>query len=158
MTFLPRLERVLLTLWVGGVWAIGYLAAPTLFAMLDDRHLAGELAGRMFQIIYMVGLVCGALLLSGIIFEQGMRAMRQWRSLVLAGMWLLVAVSLFVLQPMIADIKAQGEMVAGTEQAIRFGRLHGLASSLYLLTSLGGLALVFLGVREKNGNFSLFRK
>ena len=156
--FLPRIERVLLTLWVGGVWAIGYLAAPTLFAMLDDRHLAGELAGRMFQIIYLVGLACGLMLLTGIVFEQGMRALRNWRSLVLIVMLLLVAVSLFVLQPMIVDIKAQGEIVAGTEQAVRFGRLHGLASILYLLTSLGGLVLVTMGVRNNKAGFSLFKK
>jgi hypothetical protein len=37
-----------LTLWVGGFWAIGYLAAPMLFYNLDDRMLAGMLAGKMF--------------------------------------------------------------------------------------------------------------
>ena len=44
-------ERVLLTLWVGGLWAIGYMVAPALFATLEDRALAGNLAGLMFEII-----------------------------------------------------------------------------------------------------------
>lgn len=158
MTFQSRLERVLLTLWIGGVWAIGYLATPTLFAMLDDRQLAGELAGRMFQIIYIIGLFCGALLLAGIVFQQGLRSLRRWRSIVLVVIWLLVAVSYFVLQPMMVDLKAQGALLAGSDPATAFGRLHGAASILYLLTSLGGLVLVAFGHRQSNNEFSLFRK
>jgi len=56
-------ERILLTLWVGGLWAIGYIVAPALFANLEDRALAGTLAGVMFNIIAWVGLACGSLLL-----------------------------------------------------------------------------------------------
>ena len=45
-----------LTLWVGGLWAIGYLVAPTLFATLADRQLAAMLAGKLFILIGWVGL------------------------------------------------------------------------------------------------------
>ena len=38
----------LLVLWIGGMWAIGYVAAPVLFANLGDKQLAGMLAGRLF--------------------------------------------------------------------------------------------------------------
>ena len=62
-------ERILLTLWVGGLWAIGYIAAPTLFAMLDDRKLAGALAGQMFHIISYIGLVCGTLLFISLLYK-----------------------------------------------------------------------------------------
>jgi hypothetical protein len=30
-----------ISLWVGGLWAVGYLAAPILFFSLDNRMLAG---------------------------------------------------------------------------------------------------------------------
>jgi len=33
-----------ITLWVGGLWAVGYLAAPMLFYNLSDRMLAGMVA------------------------------------------------------------------------------------------------------------------
>ena len=36
---------VAITLWVGGLWAIGYIAAPVLFSSLGDRQLAGVVAG-----------------------------------------------------------------------------------------------------------------
>ena len=63
MTYLAFAQRILLTAWVGGLWAIGYIAAPTLFATLDDRAMAGMLAGEMFHIINWLGLVCGISLL-----------------------------------------------------------------------------------------------
>ena len=51
------LYNIALTLWVGGLWAIGYLVAPTLFAILGgDRPLAGVLAGKLFELIGWIGL------------------------------------------------------------------------------------------------------
>ena len=38
-------ERILLTLWVGGLWSVGYLAVPVLFHGLNDRRLAGMVSG-----------------------------------------------------------------------------------------------------------------
>ena len=55
-------ERILLTLWVGGMWTIGYLVAPVLFGTLNDRQLAGDLAGFLFKIIGIIGLVSGVIL------------------------------------------------------------------------------------------------
>ena len=57
-------ERILLTLWVGGLWTIGYIVAPALFANLEDRALAGTLAGVMFEIVAYVGMFCAVLLLT----------------------------------------------------------------------------------------------
>ena len=42
---IPSLERILLTLWVGSLWVVGFVVAPVLFAELDDRALAGSTAG-----------------------------------------------------------------------------------------------------------------
>jgi hypothetical protein len=54
---------ILIALWVGGMWAIGYLAAPVLFASLGDRQLAGMVAGKLFALIGWVGLGSAAYLL-----------------------------------------------------------------------------------------------
>lgn len=138
-------ERILLTAWVGGLWAIGYLAAPVLFKVLDDRRMAGQLAGQMFKIIAIVGLVCGTLLLITAIKQHGIAWLRSWRGWTLVAMLVLVAIGFFVIIPMIQEVKAQG-LVEGSEQARRFGMLHGVSSILYLLTSVGGLALVACGL------------
>ncbi len=145
MRFIQATERVLLTAWAGGLWAIGYVAAPVLFKVLDDRRMAGELAGHMFKIIAITGLVCGAVLLAAAIQRHGARWMHSWRVWTLVAMLVLVAIGLFVLQPMIQEVKAQG-LVEGSEQIRRFGLLHGISSVLYLLTSVGGLVLVACGL------------
>jgi len=127
-------ERILLSLWVGALWAIGFIAAPVLFALLDDRALAGSLAGEMFRAVAYLGLLCGSLLLA---FQLLPPNRPRWRLWVLLGMLALVAIGQFVLAPMVAELRAAG-LSAGPD----FGRLHGIASTLYLLTSLAGLALV----------------
>ncbi|MHB8562653.1 MAG: DUF4149 domain-containing protein, partial [Acidiferrobacteraceae bacterium] len=62
MRFVDPLERVVLTLWVGGMWSVGYLVAPVLFSMLDSKTVAGNIAGRLFSYLGMAGLVCGGFL------------------------------------------------------------------------------------------------
>ena len=129
-------ERILLTLWVGSLWAIGYIAAPALFAELEDRALAGTLAGAMFEIVAYIGMLCAVLLLlSNQVRNPGRRL--NWRAVVLLVMLVLVIAGQFVVAPMIAEIR-----VVGTSASSAFVRLHGVASSAYLITSLLGLALV----------------
>jgi uncharacterized membrane protein len=129
-------ERVLLTLWVGGLWAIGYVVAPALFANLEDRALAGTLAGVMFEIIAWIGIGCALALL---VVNQLRYAPRylNWRMLVLVAMLVLVLLGQFVLTPMMAELRA-----AGQSDAALFARLHGVAALVYLVNSVLGLVLV----------------
>ena len=105
----------------------------------------------------MIGLFCAVLLLLSLAAQQGRKGLREWRSLVLIVMLTLMAIGLFVLQPMMVDLKAQGPISTGSALAAQFGRLHGLASILYMLVSLCGLALVALGLRKPDNGFALFR-
>ena len=52
-----------ITLWVGGMWAIGYIVAPVLFNSLGDRQLAGVVAGKLFALIGWIGLGSAAYLM-----------------------------------------------------------------------------------------------
>ncbi len=141
-------ERVLLTLWVGGMWAIGFMAVPTLFSMLDDRQLAGMLAGQMFKIMYIVGFAVSLVLLVSVFINQGMSVAKQWRTWILTLAFVLIALGLFVLQPAMQEIKAQG-MAEGSAQAERFATLHKASSTMYTVTSLCGLVLVVSGLRRR---------
>jgi len=138
MKLLFPTERILLTFWVGGMWMIGYVVVPTLFGVLDDRQLAGFIAGRLFTIMSYIGFVCGSLLLFGNLYREGMK---HKTSYILALMLILVAIGQFVLQPMMADLKVQG-LAAGSVAAANFGKLHGVSSVLFLITSIAGLVLV----------------
>ena len=139
-------ERLLLTLWIGGMWSVGYIVAPTLFSMLDDRTLAGAVAGQLFTIMSYVGLVAATVLLSAQCYRSEMVWHRNWRVWVLLLMLLLIVIGEFYLQPLMAELKSAG-LSEGSEYARRFGQLHGVASALFVINSLLGLGLVVFGLR-----------
>lgn len=131
-------ERILLTLWVGGMWAVGYIVAPTLFSMLE-KSVAGNVAGQLFTIISYLGLFCGSLLIVGIVSRLGTAVFQHWSFWALLVMVVLILIGQFVLQPMMAELKASGITDLNRSE---FGKLHGIASVLFLINSLAGLALV----------------
>jgi hypothetical protein len=143
-------ERVLLTLWVGGLWVSGYMVAPSLFATLDDRHLAGQLAGNIFRLMSYVGLACGLVLLALAVGHARRQWLKSWRVWGLVSMLALVALGVFLIQPQMELLKASG-LVEGSAEAHQFGRLHGVSSLLFLINSLLGLLFVVAGVRPKAG-------
>jgi len=145
MRRLPDLLAIwAVTLWVGGLFAIGYLAAPVLFYQLDDRALAGLLAGRMFTYMAYVGVVCGLYLLLYRLIRYGGTALKQaffWIALL---MLLLALGQRFGIQPIMEGFKVQAwpqEVMQGLFRD-RFQTWHGISSVVYLVQSLLGLALV----------------
>ena len=141
-------ERVLLTLWVGGLWIGGYVVAPILFTNIDARQEAGRLAGEVFQTVNMIGLIVGSLLLLSIFTRTGRDWFRDSRAIIVVVMLVLVGIAVGVLQPMMQELKLSG-LVPGSEQAAQFGRLHGVSSILHLLSSLLGLWLVATGFSSR---------
>lgn len=138
---LPAAERILLTLWVGALWVAGFIVAPLLFSELDDRALAGSLAGSLFTVTSYLGLCCGSLLL--IINGLSCRAIN-WRAVTVASMLLLVVIGQFVITPMVIELRAQG-----LTDSARFGQMHGAASVLFIITSVLGLVLVAAGQKNR---------
>ena len=139
-----------ITLWVGGMWAIGYLAAPVLFASMGDRQLAGSVAGKLFAGIGWIGLGCALYLMLFLIFRAGMQIFRRavfWLVLLMA---LLTLASQFGIQPLMAQLKVDAlpREVMQSVLRDRFAAWHGVSSILYLMQSLLGLWLV---VRANSG-------
>jgi len=149
LRLLTVLERLLLTAWVGALWATGYLAVPVLFGSLE-RMEAGRLAGTLFTTVSWLGLGCGLFLLACALWRDGWRSWRVW---LLGAMLGIVAVGEFALQPQMAALKLTG-LPPGSEAATRFAALHGVSSSLYLLLSLGGAVLVAVGIKGAGGGAS----
>jgi len=140
------LAALLTTAWVGGLWAIGYLAVPVLFYAQPDRQLAGELAGQMFALIGYLGMGCGAFLLIQRIVVTGQAAMRQPLFWVIVVMLLITLAIQFGIQPVMADLKAQAlpALVTNSQFAGQFRMLHGVSSIIYLIESLLGAFLVIM--------------
>ena len=142
--FAPALRALLVTVWVGSLWTVGYLAAPTLFATLADRALAGTIAGSLFRVEAWVSVVCGLLLLVLLFADRGFAKRRSCIVLVVL-MLVCLSVGYFGLQPYMAALKeaavANGGVMTEAVRA-RFGMLHGVASVIYLVKSVLGLVLV----------------
>jgi Domain of unknown function (DUF4149) len=141
MTVASRLQQMLAAIWVGILLAVGGIAAPSLFAVLD-RSLAGLAAGRIFAIEAYVSLVL-AMALFFIERQRTRQAALQAGQSVMSAELMLVMGALFAtvlghfaLSPMIVAAKAgQG--------SLSFGTLHAMSSSLFLFKGVLVLALAW---------------
>ena len=139
-----HLAALLTTAWVGGLWAVGYLAVPVLFYAQPDKQLAGMLAGQMFTWVAYLGMVCGIYLLIQHIRMSGRASFRHTLFWTVAAMLLITLVLQLGIQPIMTDLKllALPLDVMHSAFADRFRMLHGVSSILYLLQSLLGAFLV----------------
>lgn len=141
---LPRLRTLVVTLWAGSLWTVGYLVAPVLFATLPDRSLAGSIAGSLFRAQAWLSLACGLLLLL-LVWLNKTADIKRTTSVLIVAMLVCVLVGYFGLQPFMAEIRAIAASHGGEmDEALRsrFGLLHGVASIIYLVQSLLAAVLV----------------
>lgn len=145
------LYLVALTAWVGGVWAVGYLVAPLLFASLADRALAGQLAGKFFAGLGWVGLVCGGYSLAYLLARWRLSVAKRTEFWLVLFMLLLTAAGQFGLQPLLAQLKSDALPKDVMESVFRdrFVAWHGISSILYLVQSLLALGLVVCAGRAR---------
>ncbi|NBD20027.1 DUF4149 domain-containing protein [Aquabacterium fontiphilum] len=143
MSQLKRLQAWLAGLWAGSVLAVGGIAAPSLFAVLE-RAQAGAGAGRIFAIEANVSLALAILLFllerrrvrDAVESGQSQSAMSLSLLLVLAALFLTIF-GQHVLHPMIEAAKA------GQATALSFGALHGISAALYWVKAAVVLTLAW---------------
>lgn len=144
--FAARARLLVATLWVGSLWAIGYLVAPTLFATLPDRVLAGTIAGFLFRIEAWLSMISAIVLIAlgkfGASDVDGKTNKRlQW---LVVGMLACTLLGYFGLQPFMTALRdaAGPGGVMDSSSKTQFGILHGIASVFYLVQSMLGVALI----------------
>lgn len=144
-------QAIAVTLWVGALWSTGALVAPALFRMISDRMLAGNIAGHLFAATAFIGLVCGSCLLVVQWVQCGVGALRQPVFWLVVSMIVLVCVSQFGIQPVLAGLREQiyPEQVMRSAVANSFATWHMVAGILYLVESMLGLGLVTLVIRPQ---------
>lgn len=139
---MARIRLLVAVLWVGSLWTVGYIVAPTLFATLEDRALAGSIAGRLFRVEAWVSLVCAAILV--LLMLRDKAAQPNLRAcLILAGAMLACTlIGYFGLQPFMAALREGPGGLASDAARAKFGMLHGASSAIYLVQSALGAWLV----------------
>lgn len=138
---MQKILAVLMSAWLGAQLTIGYAVAPVLFRHLP-KMVAGDMAGILFGLLAYAGLVIWLLVgLYGYYqqkhdFYHG--STLTWISI----MWVLQAVSQWVITPVIVALKTGSHYWLSDLISQRFALWHGISSSIYLVISLIGLYLV----------------
>ena len=140
-----RIRCLIAALWAGSLWTVGYLVAPTLFATLSDRVLAGTVAASMFRSQAWLSIVCAVLLL--VLLQMKMVETEARRTLLVLALAILFGTLVvhFGLQPMMAALReaAGAGGVVESAQKARFGMLHGVSSIIFMVQSLLAGVLVW---------------
>lgn len=149
-----------LVFWVGGLAALGAIMAPAVFDVLGatgpgGRALAGATFGEAFARFNTATYTCGAVIVVSLAI-RGLLGPRPSRfGIRVAFATLMIAASLwsgFVLIPRIQaaqrTVATPSGLAADDGRRAEFGRLHGLSSSLQLVPLVGGLALIFLELKD----------
>lgn len=155
-------SNLLSSLWVGGLLALGYVAAPAAFAVLQahdpasGRALAGELFGNTLLRAqhFLIGAGAIQAVLLNVRAAVGPRP-RQYK-VQLATILLMIALtgySAFIIAPKIETIRvaANGPIAAlanDNPAKAEFGALHGWSNGLMALTLIGAISLLWFDRRE----------
>lgn len=143
--FWAGLANIALMAWVGSLLALGAIAAPVLFNALEDKQLAGLLAGKMFVVGAWVGLVAGIYLLIYSFIRNGAAAFKSLFFWLVLIMWLLTLAGHFGIQPILQNLKNQALPLAVMQSvfADRFSQWHGISRILWIIQAVLGVILVW---------------
>ncbi len=138
-----KFSLIIITLWIGALWSAG-AAAYALFDTLQDKQLAGQLAGKFFNYVSYLGLFSAFYLLIHRLLRFGTVVLKQGFFWAVFVMLLLVLAGHFGIQPLLAQFKADAfpSDVMQSVFANRFRTWHGVASIAYMLQCLLGFIVV----------------
>lgn len=156
MAALRLLILLSLVVWLGGLIFFAFVVAPSAFAVLPSRHLAGSLVNRSLAALHWMGLASGLLYAASSMalayFDEGSAQPLAGRHLVVYAMLLLTVVSQFAVSPRLAALRADmveiDRVPADDPRRLEFNRLHLWSTRLEGGVFLLGLVLVYLTARR----------
>jgi uncharacterized protein DUF4149 len=156
MSFLRFLMLLALVVWIGGIIFFALVEAPTLFTVLPNTRLAGDVVSPSLSKLHWMGLVCGSVFLISSLFYNQVRS-AQLKPLaashvLIALMLLLTAVSQFRITPKMTNLRAEMQAVdrlPGDNSRLEFDRLHAWSTRLESGVLLLGIGVVALTARKE---------
>jgi hypothetical protein len=154
---------IAVTVWAGGLLALGAVAAPAIFDVIaargiaEGRVLAGAIFGEILRRFHFVSYVCGALILGTLVTRAllGPRPVSFAPRVTIAAVMLATALySGVVLSRQIDRARAAAggapsALAADDPRRITFGRLHAASTMLQIVPLLGGLAILFWELKDR---------
>jgi hypothetical protein len=142
------LSIVLLSAWLGAALFFSGIVARAAFSVLPTRTLAGALVGRTLPVLFLAGLVVGAICMLLALRDAPATPLRATRVVCSLGTALLCALAQFGIGMRIERLRTAldvdlATLPAGDPARVAFGRLHGLSVlALALAMILAIIALV----------------
>ncbi len=150
-----------LVLWIGGLLAIGTLAAPAVFDVLgargaEGRALAGSVVGETLRRLNVAAYICAAVVLLSLAIRGVLGPRPRRFALRVAGLLVMTAATVYagvVLAPQIVQVQqtigaAPSTLDPSDPRRIEFGRLHARSVYVQFVPLLGGLALLFFELKD----------
>ena len=152
MSFLRFLILLSLIVWLGGLIFFSFVVAPTAFAVLPTRHLAGSVVSRSLTALHWIAIVSGVVfLITSFIYSRvttGSAHPFAARQLLVVIMLVLTCVSQFGISPRMARLRASvGEfdnVPLNDPARLRFNALHVWSTRLEGGVFLLGVVLAYL--------------
>jgi Domain of unknown function (DUF4149) len=142
--FLRGARLLVAVVWAGSLWALGYVAAPTVFGMLGSTQ-AGSVVGALLERQAWLAIGCAVALLLLARFAADLDAKRRRALVVLVVAMLACAMVIYLgLQPAMARMRdAAGPAgVRASPYWAQFAAMHGVSQLLHLVQSVLGAVLV----------------
>jgi hypothetical protein len=128
---MQRALSLVLSAWAGSLWTVCGVVAPSLFNVLPDRHLAGQVAGYFFRLESWLGVALGSI--AWLLMKRIAKTTRTDYVLLLATI-IAPLISEVGLRPMMDTARAAADMS-------RFGILHGVSALLFAIACVTALSL-----------------
>ena len=162
MSFLRFAALLILALWIGGLVALGGIAAPNIFGVLEtlDPHAGRDAAGRVFGAVFdrfqRLSWGLGGVLLLLLFARRMLGPPPRLFNLRLSALLLMLGLSVttaVAISPRIVEIRdgtpgGISTLSSNDPRKLEFGRLHGMSNGLMVLTLIVGLGLFWAETRD----------
>jgi hypothetical protein len=154
---------VALALWLGGLVALGGIAAPSIFDITAfrvdgaaGRLLAGAIFGETLRRFHLLSYVTAAVLLLSLLVRAVLGPRPRRFAIRFSIAFLMAAATVyagFFLAPQIARLQsvigtAPSTLADADPRRVEFERLHGTSSAVELVPLAGGLLLLFWELKD----------
>jgi hypothetical protein len=142
--FVRGARLLVAAVWAGCLWALGFVAAPTVFGLLGSTQ-AGSVVGALLERQAWIAMACAAVLLVLLRFAPDLDAKRRRGLLIVIVAMLACALAIYLgLQPAMARMReAAGPAgVRASQYWTTFAVMHGVSQLLHLVESVLAAVLV----------------
>ena len=152
MAFLRFFMLLSLVVWLGGITFFAFVLAPTVFAVLPTRELAGTVVNRTLPVLHWMGVVSGLVFLATSMTYAAMttgsaQALAPRHILVLL-MLVLTLVSMFAVSSRMMALRAEMGVIDTVPQddprRMEFNQLHHWSTRIEGSVYLIGLVVLYL--------------